>query len=59
MTDPVAVGVTTGLFLPPPVQAYRLAPAIARLEVLRKRRREKNGEGELSSSWCHALGSIF
>jgi hypothetical protein len=43
-TDRVAVGATTGLFRLPPVHAYRVAPAIARPEVLRKRRLEKNGE---------------
>src|SRR3990172_8266024 len=43
VTDLVAVGATTGSFRPPPVHAYRVAPASARPDVLRKRRRE-NGD---------------
>src|SRR3990170_1641457 len=44
VTDLVAVGATTGSFRPPPVHAYRVAPASARPDVLRKRRREKDGD---------------
>jgi hypothetical protein len=44
VTDLVGDGTTTGSLRPPPVHAYRVAPASARPEVVRKRRLEKNGE---------------
>src|SRR5262245_33411889 len=42
--DPVALGVTTGTLRPPPVHAYRVAPASANADVRRNERRENNGE---------------
>jgi hypothetical protein len=45
VTDPEAVGATMGDFRPPPVHAYSVAPARASPEVVRNRRREKNGDG--------------
>src|SRR4029453_8012495 len=46
-TDAVAVGVTTGCFRPPPVQATIVAPANANADVRRNERRENSGD----SSW--------